>query len=314
MATKKKFLGIFDLDTTTGMKVEVRDSESGISLKSFKKIGEAHAFAHQLMQNDMQFNRHKVHRIKSSWEAWKADAQTLNNINMTFPKKFSVNERFHFFEQIVGMVLEGEALSSIICGPPGIGKTHTVFKKLADAGMEEGFDYIVVKGNISPLGLFRTLQENADKIVVMDDTDSCLFNAGCVNLLKAALDNYSTRTITWSSFVMDKIKDLEDSFEFKGKIIFISNMPQEKIDSAIRSRSFCLDLQMDTSDILEHLENLADQICEEMPKADLEKIMNFIREHVPTLKELNIRTLQKLAVIYKAGSNWQKIAEYMYCN
>ena len=44
-----------------------------------------------------------------------------------------------------------------------------------------------------------TLFLNHDKVIVLDDMDDALKNEDCSSILKAALDSYDVREISWSS-------------------------------------------------------------------------------------------------------------------
>lgn len=317
MSSVKEFLGIFDTESAVGgNRVEIRLSSNGNVLGAFNAIGDAWKSANRLSLSQAQFVGLKTKRVKQTWNQFLAENKEIvscKGIEVLEPSRFSIEERFQFFEKIVDLVINKSALAAIICGPPGIGKTYNVFRMLKESGKKEDIDYITIKGNISPLGLFRILQINADKIIVMDDCDSCLFNPSCVNLLKSALDNHDKRVITWASFIVSKMEDLNEQFEFLGKMLFVSNMSQSSIDPAIISRSFCLDLKMTKADILEHIENLSPSICSKMTKEDRDKALGFIENNINNVKELNLRTLQKLEKLINSGNNWEKLAEYILC-
>ena len=140
------------------------------------------------------------------------------------------------------MLVKGDQASVIVSGPGGLGKSHTVIKALASNGLkdctmvEEPIGgraskkaYRVVKGHATPLGLYRTLYENKDGVLVFDDCDSVLKDPLSLNLLKGALDSYSKRIISWKSDRMDE--DLPSVFEFKGRVVFISNLPVNALDA-----------------------------------------------------------------------------------
>jgi hypothetical protein len=171
---------------------------------------------------------------------------------------FGINERFQILEDFVDMVATRTIPSAIIIGEGGLGKSHTVFKALKAAGLmniddaeigarfDEGLSrkaYVVVKGFSTAKGLYRTLFENKNKIVVFDDCDSVLKDPVAANLLKAALDSYDKRVITWNAEAFGD-DDLPRSFEFTGGVVFISNMPMYKIPQAIISRSMPADVSM----------------------------------------------------------------------
>lgn len=240
--------------------------------------------------------------------------------------RFTINQRFEFVGDMVLMLANGIQASVIVCGPGGLGKSHTVTAALQAAGLNDVtvldefevgavFDsarsYRVIKGYSTPKGLYRTLYENQDGVVVFDDCDSVLKDPVSLNLLKAALDSYDRRIISWRADMRDE--ELPQSFEFRGRIIFISNMPSEALDQAIISRSMSVDLSMTTQQKIERMQFLLDQPgfmpeYEMVFKQDALRLIDSIRDSV---KELSLRTLIQVVKIRKgAGAKWKDLAEY----
>jgi Cdc6-like AAA superfamily ATPase len=196
-----------------------------------------------------------------------ASASTINIPKAAAPavkeSPFNINQRFSFVEKLVRMVASGVQPSAIITGEGGLGKTYTVNKTLKECGYvdvsattpeeyrdldtldEEGHlkEFISIKGYSTPKALYRSLFDHNGKTIVFDDCDSVLKDQVAINLLKGALDSYDTRIISWYAEFPEK-EYLPNSFEFTGKVIFISNMDQSKVDQAIRSRSMMIDLSM----------------------------------------------------------------------
>ena len=171
--------------------------------------------------------------------------------------KYDINTRFGFVEKLVTMVATGVQPSAVITGEGGLGKTYTVTKTLAAHGYKDISElaefqvgsiintskcFMMVKGYSTAKGLYRTLFENQKSVIVFDDCDAVLKDPVALNLLKGALDSYGKRIISWNADMKDD--DLPRSFSFEGRVIFISNMDQDRIDQAIRSRSMMIDLSM----------------------------------------------------------------------
>ena len=237
---------------------------------------------------------------------------------------FSVSDRFTFLEALTTMVANGTSPSAIVTGEGGIGKTHTVTKTLASMGfvncmeIPEGMSvptrktYTMVKGYSTPYALYRTLCENADRIVVFDDCDSILKDPTAINLLKAALDSYSKRIVCWQSEV--KGSDLPSSFVFNGGVIFISNHTLGTLDQAVRTRALCVDLSMTADQKLERME----QILRELDyRTDVSLSMKLealgaIRENLSKVKNLSLRTLKQVIDVRKGNrKDWSKLALYV---
>jgi hypothetical protein len=249
--------------------------------------------------------------------------------NVVVPSRFSINQRFGFVTDMVNMVAGGDQASVIICGPGGLGKSHTVMQALRDRGfsditLAEDFEvgtrinsrrsYTVVKGYSTAKGLFRTLYENQEGVIVFDDCDSVLKDPVCLSLLKTALDSYSRRVITWRADFKDE--DLPNSFLFKGRVVFISNMSSAQLDQAIITRSLCVDLSMTTEQKVERMRHLltSQEFMPEYDQAHKREAMDLIARVQDQVKELSLRTLIQCVKIRRANSpNWAELAEYAIC-
>jgi len=237
--------------------------------------------------------------------------------------KFTINERFGFLSDMVTMLAKKDQASVVVTGPGGLGKSHTVTTTLANTGLMDvtGLDigddvpanaYRVVKGYSTAKGLYRTLYENRNSIVVFDDCDSVLKDATSLNILKAALDSYSRRIISYNADIRDT--DLPNAFEFTGGVVFISNMNATSLDQAIVTRSLAVDLSMTAEQKLERMKHLLTQ-KDFMPEYDLvskNDAMNLISKLADSVKELSLRTLIQVTKIRKSNPNgkWKELAEY----
>src|SRR5210317_19491 len=141
-----------------------------------------------------------------------------------------IRERFDMLKDMTKAVKKGAVRAMIVSGPPGVGKSHGVeevldrYKTMETLGAGKSFE--VVKGAMSPIGLYCKLFNMADKgkVVVFDDCDSIFQEELSLNILKAALDSKKTRTIHWNtdSFKL-RNEGVPDSFKFEASAIFITN-------------------------------------------------------------------------------------------
>jgi hypothetical protein len=188
----------------------------------------------------------------------------------------------------------------------GVGKTHLVKETLKQMGLRESYDFEHFKGKATAAGLFITLYQNSDKIVVLDDCDSVFKDDDAVNILKAALDSYDTRRISYIS-----TKPLKDEFgepipahfEFTGKIIFISNIHQSKLDEAIRSRSFVADITMNTGQMFTRMEQLMQSMEPRIPLAAKQQALDIMKDLDAKFGgvDINLRSFIKAARICAMG-------------
>jgi hypothetical protein len=243
--------------------------------------------------------------------------------------RFTINQRFGFLSDMIVMLAKGDQPSVVVTGPGGLGKSHTVTTTLRKAGLKDMSildDYeigvqvpknafVVIKGYSTPKGLYRTLYENRNSIIVFDDCDSVLKDTISLNLLKGALDSYSKRIISWRADIKDE--DLPTSFEFKGRVVFISNMSSSQLDQAIISRSMSVDVTMTSVQKVERMRFLVKE-KDFMPDFDLvakNDALNLIASLVDSVKELSLRTLIQVTKIRKSNpnNNWKELAEYAIC-
>lgn len=240
--------------------------------------------------------------------------------------RYNINQRFGFVEQLVTMVANGVQPSAIITGEGGLGKTFTVTKTLEQHGYKDITDladfqvgtvintrkcFTLVKGFSTAKGLYRTLFENNKSIVVFDDCDAVLRDPVALNILKGALDSYGKRIISWNADMRDD--DLPRSFNFEGRVIFISNMEQDRIDQAVRSRSMMIDLSMTLDQKIERMEFIANS-GEFLPEYDStikSDALGLIREIKSECKEISLRTLIAVSKVRASNKDWKDLATYM---
>jgi hypothetical protein len=240
--------------------------------------------------------------------------------------KYDINTRFGFVEKLVTMVATGVQPSAVITGEGGLGKTYTVTKTLAAHGYKDISElaefqvgsvintskcFMMVKGYSTAKGLYRTLFENQKSVIVFDDCDAVLKDPVALNLLKGALDSYGKRIISWNADMKDD--DLPRSFSFEGRVIFISNMDQDRIDQAIRSRSMMIDLSMTHDQKIDRMEYIA-KSEEFLPEYDAKiksDALSLIRSVGKEAKEISLRTLIAVAKIRASNKEWKDLATYM---
>lgn len=222
---------------------------------------------------------------------------------------FSINERFNLLNDLAKMVVYDVTPSLIIVGEGGLGKTHEI-KEVIDVTALQGCEYIFIKGYSTARGLYNTLYDNNDKLIVFDDCDSVLEDKVAVNILKSALDSYDNRTISWMA-KMNKNDKYPQQFDFTGRIIFISNKSKDSIDGAILSRSLTVDLTMTPAEKIERMTTILPNILPQYDDEVKVEALNFLNENKDG-NNINMRTL--IMVIKMANSNptnWKNMASYM---
>lgn len=241
-----------------------------------------------------------------------------------------IETRFSILDDMTKAAISGDIRAMIVQGPPGVGKSYGVEYQLEKAGMFDKLSgkkikYEVIKGAMTPIGLYATLYRHSDpkNVLVFDDCDSILLDDIALNILKAALDSGKKRRIHWNAdSSLLRREGIPDCFDFKGSVIFITNLKFDNIKSkklqdhleALQSRCHFLDLTLNsTRDKILRIRQI-------FRKGDLfqdydftpeqgEEIVQFMQENHSKLREISLRMALKLADLTKISSNWKVLAE-----
>ena len=224
--------------------------------------------------------------------------------------EYSVADRFNFLENLTDMVINGDTNSLIVTGSGGLGKSYTVTQRLTSAGLKEDEDFVIYKGFATPKSLYRALYENRERLVIFDDCDSVLEHATSLNLLKGALDSYDNRFVSWLTERADE--SLPDSFEFRGRVIFISNKTIGEIDQPIVSRALFVDLTMTTDEKVERLRMLLPKLRPDVAIELRQECLELIAANARKIRDLNVRSLMKTISIRTTThtQSWARLALY----
>ena len=241
-----------------------------------------------------------------------------------------IGERFDILDQMTKATIAGDVRAMIVVGPPGVGKSYGVEKQLEQSGLFDKLagrriKYEIIKGAMTPIGLYCTLYKNSDpcNVLVFDDCDSVFQDDLSLNILKAALDSGKKRRIYWNSDShMLTREGVPDNFDFKGACIFITNLQFQNIKSkklqdhlaALQSRCHFLDLTLNTQ------RDRFLRIKQIFRKGDLfqdydftpeqgEEILAFMDANKNRLREMSLRMALKIADLTKVSTtNWKALA------
>jgi hypothetical protein len=241
-----------------------------------------------------------------------------------------IGERFDILDQMTKATIAGDVRAMIVVGPPGVGKSYGVEKQLEHSGLFDQLSgrrvkYEVIKGAMTPIGLYCTLYKHSDKnnVIVFDDCDSVFQDDLSLNILKAALDSGKKRRIYWNSdSAMLRREGVPDMFDFKGSCIFITNLQFQNLKSkklqdhleALQSRCHFLDLTLNTmrdrflriKQIYLKGELFADY---DFSSEQGDEIIGFMEANQTRLREMSLRMALKIADLTKVSSdNWKALA------
>jgi hypothetical protein len=241
-----------------------------------------------------------------------------------------IETRFGILDEMTRAAIGGDIRAMIVVGPPGVGKSYGVQHQLEKAGLfdtlgQRKVKYEVIKGAMTPIGLYCTLYKHSDpkNVLVFDDCDSILLDDLSLNLLKAALDSGKKRRIHWNADSnMLRREGVPDMFDFKGSIIFITNLKFENLRSkrlqdhleALQSRCHFLDLTLNT------MRDRYLRIQQIFRKGDLfvdyditveqgQEILDFMKTNENRLREMSLRMALKIADLVRITPNWRAMSE-----
>lgn len=240
-----------------------------------------------------------------------------------------LRERFNILEEMTGACVDGTIRGMVVAGPPGVGKSYGIERVIDQAHVVStlGSDkakYGMEKGAATPIGLYQMLWQYsaAGSVLVLDDSDTILFDDTSLNLLKAALDSGKRRRISWrSESRVLEAAGIPDSYDFEGSVIFVTNLKLEaargKIGDhmqALLSRCHYLDLTINTTreKFLRCKQIIQDGMLQRYGFSEEQKdeILNFVYDNQDRLRELSLRMVSKIADLYKMSpKRWKQLAE-----
>jgi len=238
-----------------------------------------------------------------------------------------IESRFAVLNQVTAGIADGNYRSLIVSGAPGIGKSAGINATLESKLGARGDEFDVVSGSIvSAYNLYQTLYDNRDKVLVLDDCDSLLFDGNCVNLLKAALDSGDKpRMVSYKSDSVLQL-GLPVTFEFTGSIIFITNIDFQKIIekdrsaqakhlSALTDRSLYLDLTLHTRrDIWCRISSMVTRhnmlAKYKFTNKQITEMLDYMKEKEYHFRSFSLRTVVQLAQFMQTNpNNWRDMSE-----
>ncbi len=233
-------------------------------------------------------------------------------------------------EKLIGVMINGKRNSVIVSGVGGVSKSFTVKESLDNLGLIENKDYVIIKGKSTAYALYQSLYTYKNKVIVFDDCDSILKNQDSLNILKSALDTGKERIVSWKSKLTFNPNELEtneiksmvskgrlpDHFDFRGKVIFISNIYIKDIDQALISRGYAVDVTLKLKDIIYRIETILPNLMKDIPEATMnikKEVLNYFKyleENNMLKKPLNVRSFMAGVEIRLSGSSdWKRLIQ-----
>lgn len=226
---------------------------------------------------------------------------------MEATRKQNLSEQLESVATMVNMVISSQVNALFLYGTPGIGKSSVVMEQFNARGLKVGKDYLFVKGVTRPMGLYTLLYENKDGTLVFDDCDTAWGDENSANILKAALEMSGPRVVAYYS---KAIKDagMPTSFEFTGSVIFISNLGEDEVDGAIRSRSYCKGVFATIDEMTAYMEQMLEKIEPFVSIESKREALAFLTSVRGQLRSFDLRTLVKTIRLMTVKKEWRELA------
>lgn len=242
-----------------------------------------------------------------------------------------LKERFEILELLADATTQGDARAVIVSGPPGLGKSYTIEKRLVEWDPNE-VNHTIVKGFVRATGLFKLLYQYREKgqVIVFDDADSVFFDDVSLNLLKAVCDTTERRRVSWMAegVLIDEetATRIPKQFDFNGTIIFITNYDFDAMIEkghklaphlqALMSRAHYIELAMRSRRdyIIRIKQVIKEGLLGSLTFAERNDVISFIDANHDNLRELSLRIAIKLGQLRQLHKGqWEKLARVTCC-
>jgi len=224
-----------------------------------------------------------------------------------------MRQAFRIMKELTKCVALKHNNGLLVVGPGGTGKSWTVMEALGETSLKEGRDWIRIPGYSTPVGLYNTLYEWRDRLVIFDDCDSVFRDLTGINILKSILDTLPRRHVSWRT---SSTKIAVDTFLFTGQVIFISNMDPDKVKDvnfrALLTRVMTLVVSGSKVEMLMRMVELLPVIGESLTHDQREEILRFIYDNQDKIKDFSLRLLVHLVGLIKYSSNWKELGSALH--
>ncbi|AUR86017.1 P-loop containing nucleoside triphosphate hydrolase [Vibrio phage 1.081.O._10N.286.52.C2] len=239
-----------------------------------------------------------------------------------------ITESFEALDIFTTGVIGSHVQSMIVSGAAGVGKTYNIDRDLQKAAAQGVISkYVRLAGRCTGVGLFTKLWEcrAAGSVLLLDDVD-VFKDEDQVNLLKAACDTGEERWVSWlsaSSYFEEN--GIDQEFEFKGTIVFITNRDFDReIDantkmsahfSALISRTIYLDLGVHTKEeimirINQVIANTNMMQDIGLNDSQIEVLMTWLDDNLFALRCVSLRTCLHIAnMMLTSPTKWEMLAK-----
>lgn len=170
----------------------------------------------------------------------------------------------------VASVAHGYHTGCYLVGRPGTSKTFTVMAELESLGCPQ----IYKNARMTPWGLFCTIADCPEHVIILDDITSLFKSDQAMETLLAALDGTPGQPRT----VMYRSKDHNQQAQFSGAIVAISNVPMrcDPLARALGSRIVVLEHEPSDQEVTAFVRHLAAMGFMDLDAPECLEVADFI--------------------------------------
>ncbi len=220
------------------------------------------------------------------------------------PREVIPITKYSQLDLYLGKFAAGDLGLVLLLGRHGTGKSEGVRRALnilssdRHTPAEGGPQVLCVEGHMRPYGLYCSLWEYRDRVVVLDDLDKLYADADCVRILKPLCNTERSKRITWLSNMTLRGGDIPPSFGTTSRVILIANEWRTLNPNvrALEDRAIILHFDPSNSEVHRRVgEWFQDQ-----------EVYEFIARTLPSIKALSMRHYFKASQLRQAGlSEWR---------
>jgi len=157
---------------------------------------------------------------------------------------------------------------------------------------------LYVEGHMKPYGLYRSLWEYRDRLIVLDDLDKLYADADCVRLLKPLCNTEPAKRITWLTNLTLSASDVPASFTTTSRVVLIAN-EWRTLNANVRA--------LEDRAIILHFEPSNSEVHRRVGEWFQDhEVYNFIACIMPYINALSMRHYWKGSQLRRAGlSDWR---------
>ena len=220
----------------------------------------------------------------------------------TIPPEAEVIRTFAEYRKLVEAFYTARYNLLIIVGRPGLSKSH-MFEKRLDSSRA-----FLLRGYHTPFKVYQNLWEHRHKLIILDDAEAIWKNKIGRVLLRSLSEHKLKKLVQWESAAKQLEKlGIPTSFSTASKCAFICNkfvFGEAEEYEAILDRSH-----------LVYFDPLPVEIHKNVGRWFWDqKIYDHIGGRLDLVKDLSARTYLKAWERMRAGGNWKKLIDTVYCH